>query len=256
VSVDDRRDAREVPSGLDEVTTHLATLTKALSAEDLSWALQRAVRQVADRVPGADMVSVTVLCEGRGETMASTSERVWAIDSDQYAVGEGPCLEAARTNQIVRVGVERAPDRWPVFARSAREAGVQSYLSCPLVIGAEFVGSLNLYSEQPHGFDEFDIAPLRMYLTAATTALDNSRQFAQARRLAEQLAQALDSRAVIDQASGILMAQRDITADQARELLVRYAQGSNIELRVLAAQLVDDVQHAVGDLPPDDRPAE
>jgi GAF domain-containing protein len=235
---------------------HLAALSKALTAEDLSWALQRAVRQAADGVPGADMVSVTVLCEGRGETMASTSERVWAIDSDQYAAGEGPCLEAARTNQIVRVGVERAPDRWPVFARSAREAGVQSYLSCPLVIGAELVGSLNLYSEQPHGFDDFDIALLRIYLTAATTALANSRQFAQARRLAEQLAQTLDSRAVIDQASGIVMAQRDIAADQALDVLVRYSQESNIELRVLAAQLVDDVQHAVRDRPPDDRPAE
>jgi GAF domain-containing protein len=255
VSVDDRKDDPEVLGSLDEVTMHLAALTKVLSAEDLSRALQRTVRQVADGVPGADMVSVTVLREGRGETMASTSERVWAIDSEQYAAGEGPCLEAATTNQIVRVRVERAPNRWPVFARSAREAGVQSYLSCPLVIGAEFVGSLNLYSEQPHGFDDFDIALLRIYLTAATTALVNSRQFAQARRLAEQLAQALDSRAVIDQATGILMAQRDITADQALDVLARYARESDIALRVLAAQLVDDVGQAAGDRPPDDRPA-
>lgn len=248
--VDDRTDAREVVRRLDEVTTHLTALTKVLTAEeDLGRVLQRAVRQVADDVPGADMVSVTVLREGQGETVASTSERVWAIDSDQYAAAEGPCLEAAKTNQIVRVGVERAADRWPVFARSAREAGVQSYLSCPLVIGDEFVGSLNIYSEQPHGFDDFDVALLRIYLTATSAALASARQFTQARRLAEQLTQALDSRAVIDQARGILMTQRGITADQAFDILVRYSQRSNIKLRVLAAQLVEDVQPSGRDRP-------
>lgn len=250
VPVDDRTDAREVVRRLDEVTTHLTALTKVLTAEeDLGRVLQRAVRQVADDVPGADMVSVTVLREGQGETVASTSERVWAIDSDQYAAAEGPCLEAAKTNQIVRVGVERAADRWPVFARSAREAGVQSYLSCPLVIGDEFVGSLNIYSEQPHGFDDFDVALLRIYLTATSAALASARQFTQARRLAEQLTQALDSRAVIDQARGILMTQRGITADQAFDILVRYSQRSNIKLRVLAAQLVEDVQPSGRDRP-------
>jgi hypothetical protein len=59
--------------------------------------------------------------------VASSDERVWAIDSDQYAAGDGPCLEAARSGQLVRVSREQAQKRWPEFARSARAAGVASY---------------------------------------------------------------------------------------------------------------------------------
>jgi hypothetical protein len=65
---------------------------------------------------------VTVLRGGQGETVASSSERVWAIDADQYAAGEGPCLEAARTSQIVRTGVAEGLERWPRFDQLSRQS--------------------------------------------------------------------------------------------------------------------------------------
>jgi len=57
------------------------------------------------------MASVSVLRGDTAETVAASSERVWAVDSDQYAAGEGPALEAVRTGEIVRVSVEQARDR-------------------------------------------------------------------------------------------------------------------------------------------------
>jgi GAF domain-containing protein len=161
---------------------------------------------------------------------------------DQYAAGDGPCLEAARTGQIVRVGLEEAHERWPEFARSARAAGVESYLSCPLIIGEEFVGSLNLYSEKPHGFGEFDVALLRVYMTAAVAAIANARRVAEARNLAESLKTAMDSRAVIDQARGVLMARRGISAEQALEELSRQSQNTNVKLRIIAARVLESVR--------------
>lgn len=91
---DDRR--MEVSRRLDEVAGALSDLGEALAREeDLGPVSQRSVSQVAAAIPAADMVSVTVLRGSNAETVASTSERVWAIDSDQYAAGDGPCLEAA-----------------------------------------------------------------------------------------------------------------------------------------------------------------
>jgi len=228
---------------LDEVTADLAALAKILDEEeDLGRVLQRSVEQVNHGVPGADMVSVTVMRGDRGETAASSTERVWAIDSDQYAAGNGPCLEAARTGEIVRVGVEEAHERWPEFARSARAAGVQSYLACPLVIGKEFVGSLNLYSEMPHGFGALDVALLRVYMTATVAAIANARRVTEARKLAEDLKTAMDSRAVIDQARGVLMARLGISAEQALDELSRQSQNTNVKLRVVAARLLESVR--------------
>ena len=88
---------------------------------------------------------------------------------------------AARTGDVVRTGVEQARERWPEFARSAQAAGIESYLSCPLLIDEEFARSLNLYSEQPHGFADFDVALLRLYVTAAVAAIANARADARER---------------------------------------------------------------------------
>lgn len=229
----------EVVRRLDEVTGHLTDLAEVLAGqEDLGQVLQRSVDQVAGAVPGADMVSVSVLRGDAAQTVAASNRAVWAVDEDQYAAGDGPCLEAARTRQVVRTEMAGAERRWPKFARSARAAGVESYLSCPLIIGEEFAGSLNLYSEQSHGFADFDVALLRLYTTAACAAIDNARRYDRARELAGQLHQALDSRAVIDQAIGILIARAGITADQAFAELSRQSQNTNVKLREVAARLV------------------
>jgi GAF domain-containing protein len=242
VSVEEATDEPELLRRLDGVTASLTALAKLLDEEeDLGRVLQRSVEQVTQGVPGADMASVTVMRGDRGETVASSEERVWAIDSDQYAAGDGPCLEAARTGEIVRVGVEEAHRRWPEFARSARAAGVESYLASPLVIDKEFVGSLNLYSEKPHGFGDLDVALLRVYVTAAVAAIASTRRLAEARKLAENLKMAMDSRAVIDQARGVLMARRGISSEQALAELSRQSQNTNIKLRVVAARVLESV---------------
>jgi GAF domain-containing protein len=118
---------------------------------------------------------------------------------------------------------------------------VASYLSAPLHVDEEFVGSLNLYSTQAHGFGDLDEALLRLYTTAAAAAIANTRRYAHARDLATQLGQALDSRAVIDQARGILMATHGIDAEQAFALLAKESQNTNVKLREVAARLVESI---------------
>jgi GAF domain-containing protein len=239
----DQQPGPEVLERLDDVTAALAALTTLLtSEEDLGRVLQRSVEQVTQALPGADMASVTVIRGDTAETVASTSQQVWTIDQEQYDAGDGPCLEAARTRQIVRTGTAEAEERWPRFTHSAEAAGVSSYLSSPLFIDEEFAGSLNLYSEQPHGFADFDVALLRLYVTAASAAIAGARRQAEARELAEQLAQAMSSRAVIDQAIGVLIAQRQVTAREAFQELSRQSQNTNVKVRDIAAGLLEDVQ--------------
>jgi GAF domain-containing protein len=209
------------------------------SEEEVGRVLQRSVNHVVEAIPGTDMASVSVLRGDAAETVASTSERVWAIDSEQYAAGDGPCLEAARTGQLVRVSVREALERWPAFARSARAAGVESYLSAPLMIDEKFAGSLNLYGEGAHSFGDLDERLLQVYTTAAVAAIANARRYADARAQAENLHRALESRAVIDQAIGALMATRGLDAEVAFQLMARESQNTNTKLRDIAAQVLD-----------------
>jgi GAF domain-containing protein len=243
--VPDSDQARDphAPQRVDEVTRALAGLLDVLAAEEeLSRVLKTSVDQVTRAIPHADMASVSVLRGDTAETVAASSERVCELDAEQYAAGNGPCLEAARTREIVRVSVAQGRRRWPEFARSARAAGVASYLSCPLIIGDTFVGSLNLYSTRSHGFGDLDEALLRLYVTAATAAIAGARRFAEARKLAENLGRALDSRAVIDQAIGVLMATRGMTAEQAFSDMARQSQNTNTKLRDVAARITDQAR--------------
>ena len=234
----------DAPERVDEVTRALSDLSLLLDAEEeLVRVLQRGVDQATWAIPSADLVSITVVRDDRAETIAANDERVRAIDSQQYAAGEGPYLEAASSGETVRANVERATALWPEFARIARGAGVASFLSSPLIIADKFAGSLNLYSTQPHGFGDLDEALLRLYTTAAAAAIANARRYAEARALAENLARALRSRAVIDQAIGVLVAVQGVSPEQAFSDMSRQSQNSNIKLRDIAGRIVARARH-------------
>lgn len=227
---------------LDEVTSALESLTRVLDQEeDLAVILHRLCRQAVQAIPGVTMASVTLLRDDSPDTAATTDDLAGEVDQAQYRAGEGPCLESARDGKVVRVSVPDVQQRWPAFAEAATDLGVSSYLSAPLFIDHEYHGSLNLYGEQSDGFRKLDAALLELYTTAAEAALRNARRYLQSREHVDHLRQALTSRAVIDQAKGILMAARRIPADEAFTLLVERSQHDNIKLRELARKFVVEV---------------
>jgi hypothetical protein len=230
---------RSWPAVLDEVTGALESLTAALATEDdFAVLLHRMCAQVVNAVPGVDEATITLLTDGRPSTVASTGDVVTALDHDQYAAGSGPCLEAAGSGKLVRVSIAEVAGEWPGFARDAAAAGFGSFLSAPLVVTEDHAGGMNCYSRQDGGFAELDEKLLDLYTSAATPTLRVYSRYQHARDTVENLRTALHSRAVIDQAKGILMAVRQIGADEAFTLLVEQSQRENRKLRDLAVQLV------------------
>ncbi|MEU4674002.1 GAF and ANTAR domain-containing protein [Amycolatopsis sp. NPDC023774] len=235
------------PMVLDEVTGALEKLIAALdNVDDSALLLHEVCEQVTRAIPGVDEATITLITADMPTTAATTSETAAALDRDQYAVGDGPCLQAARTGAMVRVSIADAAECWPVFAKDAAEAGFGSFLSAPLVVSDKHAGAVNCYSTRDHGFAELDEKLLDLYTTAATAALRTYNRYQHAHETAEQLRTALSSRAVIDQAKGILMALRRISADEAFSLLVEQSQRENVKLRDFAARFVT---HATGVTP-------
>jgi hypothetical protein len=231
---------RSWPTVLDEVTGALESLTASLdTADDFTILLHQMCAQVVHAVPGVDEATVTLLTDDQPSTVASTSDVVTGLDHDQYTVGDGPCLEAASSGKLVRVSVADAAGKWPDFARDAAAAGFGSFLSAPLVVAEGYGGGVNCYSRAHGGFAELDEKLLDLYTSAVTPTLRVYCRYQQSRDTAEHLRVALQSRAVIDQAKGILMAIRQIGADEAFTLLVEQSQRENRKLRDLAVQLVN-----------------
>jgi GAF domain-containing protein len=227
---------------LDELTAAMADLAGTLEAEPAEAEILDAVCAEAVRViPGADMASITAIRDGEPETAASTDERAVDVDRVQYAAGEGPCLRAAETGEIVRLPLATAGRLWPEFTEHARRLGVGSYLAAPLRVDERLGGALNLFGYGDHGFAEADSRLLALYTTIVSFGLRTTRRYHQARQRAADLETAMRSRAVIEQAKGILMAVHRITAEEAVKRLVAESQHSNVKLRDVATRFVDQL---------------
>lgn len=199
--------------------------------------LRRLCHQIVPAIPGADLASVAVLDDNRPRTIAATSDQAKDIDQRQYDADSGPAVEAARTGKLVRVAVPDTAARWPQFADAALAAWVGSYLSAPLFLDEKFSGSLNLYGVDGHGFSELDAALLELYTTAAEAAIRQAERHRSGRETAAGLSAALTTRAVIDQAKGILMAARRSLRRARRTIAAHERQGAR---RRRAAQSAQD----------------
>ncbi|MBC2639516.1 MULTISPECIES: GAF and ANTAR domain-containing protein [unclassified Rhodococcus (in: high G+C Gram-positive bacteria)] len=226
-------------ASFDAVSASLESVLALLETEDeADDALHTLCLQVVQAFPGAAMAGVTVLRSTGPVTAAATSDEAARLQELQHRLGEGPALDAARSGDTVRADRAGALERWPAYAANSAQAGVHSYLSVSLLPGTERPGALNMYGVLPHAFHRMDESVLELYVEAAAVAVRNARRYGEARHLIEQLRIALQSRAVIDQAKGIVMALRGLDAETAFDVLVARSQRENVKLRVVAERVV------------------
>ena len=100
------------------------------------------------------------------------------------------------------------------------------------------LGALNLYSKSPGGYDEAAEETARLFSEQAAVACANAEVYWRTHNLTEHLREALESRDVIGQAKGILMARRKCTPEAAFDALRKVSQHRNIKLREIAEQVV------------------
>jgi transcriptional regulator with GAF, ATPase, and Fis domain len=220
-----------------ESLTELAqTLTESESVRDI---LASILGLVLRSVPGCHAASVTVLDDkDRPSTIAATDDKTYELDRRQYVLHDGPCLDAARRQQINRWTRREAEQLWPDFTSLAEEMDLYSYLSAGLGLAGRRLGALNLSSHSPDGFSQLDEELISLFTVPAAAAIVVVGRYSEARDLAAQLEHALRSRAVIDQAIGIVMAESRCDADQAFATLSRASNNRNMKLRDLATEIV------------------
>ena len=225
-----------------EVADSAALLLLLDEQESLDEALGRLVRTCRDAIDGCTDASVTMQRTKGPVTAATTSERALRVDQWEYATGLGPCMDALRDGKEHYVGDHAAAEAYEGFAPVLAEAGLCSVYGLPLLVGGETLGALNLYATGDDAFvDATSVTLARHVARQAAMTLHNLRVYDAARTLAQQLEVALESRAVIEQAKGILMAQRDCSDDEAFDMLRRASQRENIKLREVAQRIVTSV---------------
>jgi GAF domain-containing protein len=216
-----------------DVNRLLADAARELAREpEAVTTLERVVELCTEAVPACDAACISVAEGGEIRTLAATDPSLRSLDLLQLALGEGPCFEALQGHgPIVSVDLRR-DRRWPRWSpRVAQDADLDALMSFCLFSSGASAGTLILYSRSGAGFDHEDVQEAHVLAAQASVAL--------AATLKErQLHQALETRTVIGQATGILMERFGLTPDHAFAVMRRVSQHHNIKLHVLAEHLV------------------
>ena len=238
------------PRPFDDRSSLLELQALLLDSGTLHNFLDRLAQLTAQALPEDSSCGVTVRQNSRAVTLAASDELAMRIDQLQYDFGEGPCLETLATGKIRYIVDTAREQRWPSFCPAAHEQGVRSCLGLPLNGPIGLMGGYNLYSIWPDAFAEDNRGQLEMFAANAAGAIAVAVRLADQTQMSDDLHGALASRAVIDQATGIIMAQQRFGAAAAFDILRRASQNRNIKVRDLAAEIVSNV----GGKPPEPGP--
>jgi GAF domain-containing protein len=199
----------------------------------------------ARAIPGVDGAGVALLQPDDGtpriQTWAATAEFVHDIDTVQYEeLNEGPCITCMQSRRVVVSGSVGGDGRWPHFGGRVARMAVHSALSLPLVVDDQLIGAINAYARSRDAFGEHAVQLGTQFAGPAAVSVYNGQLLDRAQERTKQLQRALGSRAVIDQAIGIIRSRSGVGAEVAFDRLTRLSQAQNVKLHVVAERLVDE----------------
>lgn len=199
------------------------------------------ILETAVEALGFSAATVTVRHTDDMSTVAATDQRLIELDAVQYEDG-GPCVQTLDDpSPMLLEDASSSDDRWQHFAQTAAHLGVRSSLSLHVPTDSrELAASLNLYARETFDMSRDKVRVASTYAAQLAATLESVDAYRSTARLAQNLAAAMRSRAVIEQAKGILMADHQISDREAFERLAGISQRSNIKLRDVAARFVEE----------------
>ena len=207
-----------------------------LSRHTVRTVLRAFAEEAAGVLGAAPEASVTLVRGGPGRTVASSGALAVRLDEVQSRVDSGPCLEPAREGDPASVRAGET-GRWADVAAALRDAGCAGVWSRPLPVQGPVSGSLDLHVRG--GDDEAVAQVAASSAETAAVPVTNTWLYEEAVPTADDLRLALETRAVIEQAKGILVERLEVTADQAFDALARTSNDTNTKRRDVAQAIVD-----------------
>jgi GAF domain-containing protein len=217
---------------------HVALARVVLADRELSDVLNEIVGIARRAMPSVEAASITLIRGEKPFTAAYDGQMALDADELQYERGYGPCVDAGRAGQMLLIDDMRSDQRWPDYAQQVAAQGVLSSLSVPLPFQGATIGALNTYAGRPNLFDDHDVELAEEVAAWVAVAVGNADASARTSKDLTQLRTVMTSRALIEQAKGILMERHTIKEDEAFTILTHASQRTNTKLRDVAAELV------------------
>ncbi|MDR6906493.1 hypothetical protein J2X63_002179 [Agromyces sp. 3263] len=172
------------------------------------------------------------------ETLSASDEIAARLDELQFDLGEGPCWDAVRSGlPVLEPDLHRAPSRWPAFTAATRDDGLRSIFAFPLAIGPLRIGAVDLYSLRPVELNRTQIR--QADAMAGVVGRHVLRQaLGEVGRDLDDKGNAF-SRRIVHQATGMVLAQLDLSPDDARLVIQGHAFATERTMMEVAQDIID-----------------
>ncbi|WP_067701987.1 GAF and ANTAR domain-containing protein [Nocardia jejuensis] len=222
------------------LTSALVGLVDTLVAGyDVVELTQQLVETAVDLLPVDAAGLLLVDTTGELRVFASTSEELRLLELLQIQSAAGPCLDAFRSGEQVLVRDITRASQWPTFGSRMLSYGFHGVCALPLHLRDERLGALNLFTESASTLAPGDLRIGQALADFATIGILHARMLADSVAVTEQLAAALNSRVVIEQAKGMIAERSGLDMNAAFLALRQYARDGNHRLAAIAAAVVD-----------------
>jgi len=228
-----------MPMSIDEVHRVLRELDDLrYAAGNLDEALQRIVQSTHGlfAVDGAGLMLVDP--DQLLRNVAVSDERVHDLEGLQIEHGEGPCVDAFEQKAMADADDLAGEDRWPLFSEAAVGRGMRAVLASPIPYNQHAIGVVVVFSADVRPWSPEGKLALIAFTDLAALTIANTMQSEERGELAEQLQHALDSRVVIEQAKGVLVARTGSSEREAFERLRRQARDQRRPVVDVAAEVI------------------
>jgi PAS domain S-box-containing protein len=237
------------PSLLAELVTSRPTRRPTLTVvpgaapdwDSLAAALHRVVRTAAPllRADGAGLMLADA--DGTLHVVTGSDEAEQAFERAERDLGEGPCIDAFASGEVVWTSDLRDDPRWPRLGPAARTNRIRGVLAAPVRHDGQAVGTCNAYSTAPRGWTGSDVEAIGAYAAMLSQLIGSASDARHQGELAAQLQVALESRVLIEQAKGVLMGRHGLDDQAAFTRLRRQARSSARKLSDVAREVIGDL---------------
>lgn len=208
-----------------------------LSGSSQPRSLNQLATLAARQLPACAGATAALWRDGELLLMSATHPELPGLIHVQVSARRGPLIDALAGTDPVTAEDTLAEDRWPEFAAAALRCGVRCCVTFVYRSGQDAV-TMSLYGVRPRALaiDQLEFAELLMAFGGA--ALGNAARYGDARRAARQLLDGAESRAVVDQAKGMLMQAFGCSADSALARMRRISQERNMKVTEVASRII------------------
>ena len=209
----------------------------SLAAATQERSLSQLTALAAAQVPGCAAANISVWRDGELVGQASSHPEPSRLVAMQVASGRGPLIDAITDGSPIVCADTLSETRWPEFAAAALRIGVRSAVT--LSRTGEVVVALSLFGLRPRAVESDQLQLAELLVAYGGALVGAVADYDESRRVATQLRDAADARAVVDQAKGILMHALGCTADQALDRMREVSQRNNLRATEVARRVID-----------------